>query len=144
MLEMPDEYVRFLLWRNGGDPPKSGFRWTHPTEGAKTGYVDNFFGYDPKPIGSGPRHLDLVWAILKFRHWMPRWSIPVGFANHDDFLITFSNLDDRAGQVWIKNWGHDIPDDRIHPDDGTHMIAKSFVDFTNSLLETDEDGEIVE
>ena len=102
VLELPKELQRFLLWRNGGTPLNRYFDWHQKDQGAQVGRVDSFFRFDARSQNSGKHSCDCVWAILKCRYWLPRWSIPMGFANNDDFLITFCNYDERAGQVWLK------------------------------------------
>lgn len=76
--------------------------------------------------------IDIPWAINKFRHWLPRWSAPLGFVDDDWFLVTFTVYDDRAGQVWLKEWRHDVPDDAVAPDKKIHFVANSLVEFVST------------
>jgi poly(3-hydroxybutyrate) depolymerase len=68
--------------------------------------------------------LDTIWAILRFRHWLPRWSIPIAFADEDSFLVTFP-WGDRQDQVWLKYWCHDVPDDDADPEHDCFFVANS-------------------
>lgn len=133
VLDLPEGYQKFLLWKNGGVPERQSFTWNHPQDGETTSYLNQLFGLDVGPFDNA-RDLDCIWAILKFRHWLPRWSIPIGFVDEDHFLVTFIT-GDLADQVWLKYWCHDVPDNDAVPEGDLFFIADSIPAFLHSLFE---------
>lgn len=123
LLDLPEEYLRFLKWRIGGTPALTYFTWTHPADGSIISRVDQFFGFDPGGVDAR-RSTDTIWAILRFRHWLPRWSIPVAFVDEHSFLVTFPR-GDREDQAWLKRWCHDAPDDDASPEEDCYFVAAS-------------------
>ena len=117
----------FIVWHNGGIPKAADFDWQTSRKSTRTSRIETLFGIDCiNPVGSSRRRLDIAWAVMKFYHWLPKWSVPLGFIESDWFLITFSTYDDeRAGQVWLKQWQHDTPDDRADRDKQIHYVAES-------------------
>jgi len=138
LLDLPKSCADYLAWRNGGDPSVAHFDWSVSEKRKRTSRIDSLFGVDCRSsIDKQDRRLDIVWAITRFRHWLPRWSIPLGFIDGDWFLITFTTYDDRAGQIWLKEWQHDVPDDVANPDKRIHFVANSFVEFANNWYRAD-------
>ena len=131
ILDLPNEYQRFLQWRNGGIPDHRYFNWDHPQQGSIQSRVERFFGI---ALGSFDiaRPSDTIWAILRFRHWLPRWSIPIAFVDEDSFLITFTE-GARLDQVWLKYWCHDAPDDDTDPESDCFLIAHSVPELVTHL-----------
>lgn len=133
LLDAPKSCLDFLAWTNGGIPRTPYFDWTNSRGRRRTSRIDQLFGFDCKcSPASIDQELDITWAILKFRHWLPRWSIPLGFVDDDWFLITFNVFDHREGQVWLKEWCHDVPDDKIDPNKRIHHVADSLNEFVAS------------
>lgn len=139
MLDLPQSCLDYLAWRNGGDPTLAHFDWNVSGKRKRTSRIDGLFGVDCRlTIEKPERRLDIFWAITRFRHWLPRWSIPLGFVDGDWFLITFTTYDQRAGQIWLKEWQHDVPDDTMNPDKRIHFVANSFVEFANTWYHAEE------
>lgn len=130
MLELPPGYERFLLWRNGGRPRKCYFDWTHPRDGIVTSRLDRLVELNPGACGTSG--MDCINCILRFRHWLPRWSIPIGWAEEDWFLLTFHWDDPRTDEVWLKRWSHEDPD-ASGPEEDVHHIADSLPEFLAML-----------
>lgn len=128
LIELPPGYERFLLWRNGGRPRKSYFDWTHPRAGTVTSRLDRLLGLNPNTRGT----MDCIDCILRFRHWLPRWSIPIGCVDEDSFLLTFHWDDPRTDEVWFKRWFHEDPD-ASGPEEDVHQIADSLPEFIAML-----------
>jgi hypothetical protein len=134
LLELPSSCSSFLAWHNGGVPKLNHFDWTTSRRAKRTSRIDSLFGIDcSHAIHQRNRRLDLIWAILRFRHWLPKWSIPLGFVDDDWFLITFTTYDDnRVGQVWLKEWSHDLPNDRLDSNKGIHFVSNSLIEFVQT------------
>jgi hypothetical protein len=142
LLDLPPTCVEYLLWRNGGVPQYHHFDWYPTAKRKKTSRIDSLFGIDCRQsIDAVNRRLDIPWAICRFRHWLPRWSVPLGFVDEDWFLITFTSYDDRAGEIWLKEWCHDVPDDSIDPNKKIHFVSKSFSDFVSSWYKSEDDDD---
>lgn len=142
LLDLPPSCREFLSWRNGGVPQSNHFDWYPSPKRKKTSRIDSLFGIDCRQsIDALNRRLDIPWAILRFRHWLPRWSVPLGFIDDDWFLITFTIYDDRAGEIWLKEWCHDVPDDSIDPNKKIHFISKSFADFVSTWYKAEDEDD---
>jgi hypothetical protein len=140
ILDLPQSCLDYLAWRNGGVPSTGHFDWNVSSKRKRTSRIDSLFGVDCRlPVDKPERRLDIFWAITRFRHWLPRWSVPLGFVDDDWFLITFTTYDERAGQIWLKEWQHDVPDDTVNPEKRIHFIANSFVAFANTWYDSVED-----
>lgn len=131
-MELPPGYERFLLWRNGGQPRKCFFDWKHPRDGNVTSQLNRFLELNPGPRGASRLGMDCIDCILRFRHWLPRWSIPIGWVDEDWFLLTFHWNDPRNDEVWLKRWYHEDPDAN-GPEEDVYHIADSLPDFIASL-----------
>lgn len=130
VIDAPESCLAFLEWTNGGVPRICDFDWVDARQRNRTSRIERLFGFDcNNPPHSNRHELDITWAILKFRHWLPRWSIPLGFVDDDWFLITFSVYDKREGQVWLKEWCHDVPDDKVDPNKKIHYVSESLPEF---------------
>jgi len=139
LMNLPRELKRFLMWRNGGTPERRHFTWQHPDRGPESSRVDRFFGLDAGPFDAR-RNNDMVWAILRFRDWLPRWSIPIAFVDEDSFLVTFPMGDGREDQIWLKEWCHDGPDIHADPDADCYFVAPSAPEFV-TMLDAEKPGE---
>lgn len=128
LMELPPGYERFLMWRNGGRPRKCYFDWTHPRDGAVTSRLDQLLEVNPDARGT----MDCIDCILRFRNWLPRWSIPIGSVDEDSFLLTFHWGDPRIDEVWLKRWYHEDPD-ASGPEEDVYHIADSIPEFLAML-----------
>ena len=127
LLALPKSSMDFIVWHNGGTPAAADFDWQTSRKSIRTSRIETLFGIDCRnPIGSSRRRLDIVWAAIKFYHWLSKWSVPLECTDDDWLLITFSTYDDeRAGQIWLKEWQHDTPDDQTCRNKRIHYVAES-------------------
>lgn len=128
LMELPQGYERFLMWRNGGRPRKCYFDWSHPRDGAVTSRLDRLLEVNPDARGT----MDCIDCILRFRNWLPRWSVPIGSVDEDSFLLTFHWGDPRIDEVWLKRWYHEDPD-ASGPEEDVYHIADSLPEFLAML-----------
>ncbi len=128
VLEFPEDYKRLLQKTNGGVPDHPFFTWKHPSEGTQEAEIDRFFGIGHEPMTTPFRKVDCVSAIMVYRDVLPQQSIPIGIADQEDLLLTFSH-GRRKGQVWIKRWEHGLAD----PETELYRVAKSFSEFLSKL-----------
>lgn len=138
---LPEAYRAFLRKHNGGVPDPNAFRWLHPSDGERRSHVDRLLGLDPRPLDDPRRNVDAVHVALKFRGFLPAYSLPVGFVDRDDLLVTFEH-GPRLGQVWIKVLGELPVEVAPNPDPGAglHFVAPSFTAFLNLLRQDAEAG----
>jgi hypothetical protein len=101
LLYLPDEYRRFLNWRNGGTPALQYFQRTDESKALQTSRIDRFFGLDSSGFKS-PTSDDIIWWILRLRHLFPKSAIPLAVVDDESYLLTFPSYDERADQVWFK------------------------------------------
>lgn len=140
-IRLPDEFRRFLLKHNGGAPSLRVFHWEHPENGDHEAHVDDLLGIDPRPLDDRSRRADCVSVTLGRRDVLPRYCIPIGFADRDDVLLLFTS-GSREGQVWIK-YGEEakpMPGESDLPpaEEALYFVADSFNAFL-ALLADEED-----
>lgn len=133
-VDLTDGLYDFLSWQNGGVPVKPCFRMDCPEVGETVGIVEQLYGV-------GTRDEDIAEAILRYRDDLPRWSVPIGRADDESFLLTFA-YGDRLGEVWYRIWLHDGDMESHERDDLSEdcFVAKSLDTFFAGLMTEEEAG----
>lgn len=128
-LRLTEEHQKLLKKSNGGRPDQEYFRWQRPQDELEVMCLDRFFGFDSSPFGP-ERSIDCLGIMVRFRDYLPRYSVPVAALSSDDLLITF-HLGPRAGQIWLFYSPHHVDVD--DPEDGIAFVANSLNEFLNML-----------
>lgn len=139
--KLPKDYRRFLLDYNGGTPDPAEFNWQHRTEGKQCGRVDELFGIDLAPFNK-KRRLDCIQAALIHRDDLPRFSVPIGYADGHNILVVFTH-GPREGEVWVKFWDEVSAkvDEPSNPEDAVYFVADRFSQFLRSLYQPADEYE---
>lgn len=126
LYEISPQHAAMLLWKNGGVP---GSSWYENKDVCIE--VHRFLG-----IQTG-EFWELTDTILRYRDFLPRFSIPVALVEEPlgdtAFLLNFPGRDER---LWLYTWNHEtIPED---PDDPTrlHEVAPTLKKFVDKLRAT--------
>jgi hypothetical protein len=125
---IPEDYKRFLLKANGGEPELKAFTF-HRTNGREDeGAVWRFIG-----LNDG-REQDLKYFVRVFLdgHRIPKDLFPIGNGGGGN-LILMGASGRRAGHVyfWDHNWEAEEGD--LPTDDNVYPVADSFESFLSSL-----------
>ena len=131
--KLPKDYRQFLLDYNGGTPDPADFYWQHPSEGKRPARVDELLGIVLAPFDE-KRRIDCIYAAMTLRDDLPRFSVPIGYADRDNILLLFTQ-GPREGEVWIKIWDEVSVevDDPSDPEDAVYFVADRFSEFLRSL-----------
>lgn len=129
LIQIPDEFERFLLKTNRGTPDRHYFAYPGCTEDA---HLDFFLGIDTRPLHDPRRQADCLSVLIQRRDVLPPLAIPIAFVDRDNLLLTFE-WGPRHGQIWLKIWN---PSPGFEPYDreaDLHFVANSLTDFLHLL-----------
>lgn len=119
--QLPDDYREFLLRYNGGYPSPNGFRGGDEV-------LEHFFGLWQK-------RADLNYELLAHRGFIPEGMIPIASDPFGNAILLEVSRPNR-GRIWF--WDHERSD---QPEKAVSLLAKSFTEFTGSLVAVDDDAD---
>lgn len=131
----PEDIQRFLIKNNGGEPLNKFFQFFAEDDREQILCLDYFHGATfPKPDDYSARRYDIVNAILQYRDYLPRWSIPIGRINEDCFLLKFYG-GPYDGKICYFIWIHDDfhGDNDPNDGDGLYVLNDSLSEFLERL-----------
>lgn len=139
--ELPDDYRRFLLTLNGGRPEKAFFTCKGNPFPSSVDWLCRVDKNLARPEEKA-HYFTLAAALANEGKVVPKDMLVIGRVDQDDPLM-LSIRGRRKGKVFVKRLGDMEPapiEQRAkRPEEKVYQVAKSFADFLESLVHSEEE-----
>lgn len=124
-LQLPKDYVDFLLQFNGGDVVLDDNNEVFVRYLNDRIHIDVFFG-----INTGEPQLDLDWRMEKYKDDISSDTVIIGDSYEHGFIVLLCSGEDAGVYYWDHTYTFECSNDESN----TYFIADTFTDLINGLL----------